>query len=104
MASKYGRRETTIRGGVARNEAQKPFHQRANTTELAVNARIFQLTLNLCGHSLVYLWFGVSLKPNATTNLGKTNTNLLSVIVVIKNFVLLFANFKVKLNLNSFCL
>lgn len=86
MASKWG--------GVARNKAQKTFHRWANTIELAVNVMIFQLTLNLCSHNLIYLWFGVSLKPNGTTNSEKENEY---------NF-LVFANFKVNLNLNLFCL
>ena len=72
MASKYGG-ETSLRGGVARNKAQKTFHRWANTIELAVNVMTFQLTLNLCSHSLIYPWFGVSLKPNATTNFEKEN-------------------------------
>ena len=72
MASKHGG-ETTLRGGVARNKAQKTFHRWANTIELAVNVMIFELTLNLCSHSLIYLWFGVSLEPNATTNFEQEN-------------------------------
>ena len=98
MASKWG--------GVARNKAQKTFHRWANAIELAVNAMIFQLTLNLGSHSLIYLWFGVSLKTNTTTNFEKENEYnfFLSVIGAVKKFVLVFANFKVKLNLYLFCL